>query len=59
MTTVRQRAPAPGAIAARPAEVSCRPRRTVLAYNVPNGIDYIVLYQIDYLQQRIRFRVHH
>ena len=38
---------------------ACGPRRTVLAYNVPNGIDYIVLYQIDYLQQRIRFRVHH
>ena len=38
---------------------ACGPRRTVLAYHVPNGIQYIVLYRIDYLQQRIRFRVHH
>ena len=38
---------------------ACGPHRTVLASNVPNGTEYIVLYQIDYLQQRIRFRVHH
>jgi hypothetical protein len=38
---------------------ACGPHRTVLARNVPNGTEYIVLYNIDYLEQRIRFRVHH
>ena len=38
---------------------ACGPHRTVLARNVPNGTEYIVLYYIDYLGQDIRFRVHH
>ncbi|RZU53244.1 hypothetical protein EV385_5147 [Krasilnikovia cinnamomea] len=38
---------------------ACGPRRTVLARDVPNGTRYIVLYDVDYLEQRIQFRVHH
>lgn len=38
---------------------ACGSHRTLLARNVPNGTEYIVLYHIDYLEQRIRFRVHH
>lgn len=38
---------------------ACGRHRTVLARNVPNGTQYIVLYNVDYLEQRIRFRVHH
>jgi hypothetical protein len=38
---------------------ACGPHRTVLAHNVPNGTEYIVLYHIDYWQQSIRFKVHH
>jgi hypothetical protein len=38
---------------------ACGGHRTVLARNVPDGTDYIVLYDIDYLEQRIQFRVHH
>ncbi len=38
---------------------ACGRHRTVLARNVPNGTKYIVLYDIDHLQQRIQFRVHH
>lgn len=38
---------------------ACGRHRTILARNVPNGTRYIVLYNIDYLQQRIKFRVHH
>ncbi|MEV6600082.1 hypothetical protein AB0M36_24995 [Actinoplanes sp. NPDC051346] len=38
---------------------ACGGHRTVLARNVPDGTEYIVLYDIDYLEQRIQFRVHH
>lgn len=38
---------------------SCGRHQTVLARNVPDGTEYIVLYDIDYLEQRIQFRVHH
>jgi hypothetical protein len=38
---------------------ACGRHRTTLARNVPNGTRYIVLYKVDYLEQRIRFRVHH
>ncbi|GGN94881.1 hypothetical protein GCM10010112_84610 [Actinoplanes lobatus] len=38
---------------------ACGRQRTVLARNVPDGTEYIVLYDIDYLEQRIHFRVHH
>jgi hypothetical protein len=38
---------------------ACGRHRTVLARNVPNATRYIVLYQVDYLEQRIRFKVHH
>ena len=38
---------------------ACGPHRTVLADNVPDGTEYLVLYHIDYLQQNIRFKVHH
>lgn len=38
---------------------ACGRHRTVLARNVPNGRRYIVLYQVDYLEQRIRFKIHH
>lgn len=38
---------------------ACGPHRTVLASDVPNGTRYMVLYDIDYLEQAIRFRVHH
>ena len=33
---------------------ACGGRRTVLARNVPNNAHYIVLYDIDYLEQRGR-----
>lgn len=38
---------------------ACGRQPTVLARNVPDGTDYIVLYDVDYLEQRIQFRVHH
>ncbi|MGA5305872.1 hypothetical protein ACPCHT_38675 [Nucisporomicrobium flavum] len=38
---------------------ACGRHRTVLARNVPDGTEYIVLYNVDYLEQRIQFRVHH
>lgn len=38
---------------------ACGRHRTVLARNVPDGTEYIVLYDIDYLEQRIEFRVRH
>jgi len=38
---------------------ACGRHRTTLARNVPNGTRYIVLYDVDYLVQRIQFRVHH
>ena len=38
---------------------ACGGHRTVPARNVPDGTDYIVLYDIDYLEQRIQFRVVH
>ncbi|HWS31151.1 MAG TPA: hypothetical protein VN408_00255 [Actinoplanes sp.] len=38
---------------------ACGRHQTVLARDVPDGTDYIVLYDIDYLEQRIQFRVHH
>ncbi|WP_433790793.1 hypothetical protein [Actinoplanes sp. CA-252034] len=38
---------------------ACGRQSTVLARNVPDGAEYIVLYDIDYLEQRIRFRVRH
>ncbi|GGJ80735.1 hypothetical protein GCM10010123_08330 [Pilimelia anulata] len=38
---------------------ACGDRETVLARNVPDRKKYIVIYAIDYWQQRIRFSVHH
>ncbi|HET8660192.1 MAG TPA: hypothetical protein VFM55_14480 [Micromonosporaceae bacterium] len=38
---------------------ACGPHRTVLAHDVADGTSYIVLYHIDYLQQSVRFKVHH
>jgi hypothetical protein len=38
---------------------ACGRHRTTLARNVPDGTRYIVLYNVDYLEQRIQFRVHH
>ncbi|BBH67802.1 hypothetical protein ACTI_44870 [Actinoplanes sp. OR16] len=38
---------------------ACGRHSTVLARNVPDGTEYIVLYDVDYLEQRIQFRVQH
>ena len=38
---------------------ACGRHRTILARNVPDGTKYIVLYNVDYLQQLIQFRIHH
>jgi hypothetical protein len=38
---------------------ACGDSRTVLARNVPNNAHYIVLYDIDYLDQDVQFRIWH
>ena len=38
---------------------ACGGHRTVLARNVPNNAHYIVIYDIDYLEQNVEFRIWH
>jgi hypothetical protein len=53
------RSPVDGSLTATEPVTACGRHRTVLARDVPDNTDYRVLYEIDYLDQSVKFRVWH